>query len=213
MKKIISILTLLVSTPVLAEVLDVSIFNPMPGKAQVMAQTAQEAKAIQEKLGANTSIAFDIDGRMHYVSTFENWQAWTAHGDKLDSSEEWQALGQKIGANPSAVREDRYLLNTVASAEPTDMYQVFIWEPQDGKALGAVIESAMKAKAIHEKGGAKISINVDQMQRMHYVMNFESWDAWAKFQDSPAPPEWNEYWTEASKDPAGKLVKVYTASY
>jgi len=46
---------------------------------------------------------------------------------------------------------------------------------------------------------------------MHYVMSFDSWEAWGKFQDTPNE-EFSEFLAKYNKNPAAKLVKVYTAS-
>ena len=74
----------------------------------------------------------------------------------------------------------------VAAGEVGDVLQVFIWESQPGRTA-ETIEAAMGAKAIHEKAGASVSITVDQLGRMHYVMQFDSWEEWGKFQDTPNP--------------------------
>ena len=87
---------------------------------------------------------------------------------------------------------------------------MFIWEPELGRGAD-LFQAAMQAKAIHEKDGAAVTIHADQMQNMHYVMNFDSWEAWATFQDSQHP-EFQAFMQERSRDPGGRLIKVYTAS-
>jgi hypothetical protein len=87
---------------------------------------------------------------------------------------------------------------------------VFIWQPRDGR-IGDVIESATEAKAIHEKAGARVSIITDQMNRMHYVMNYDDWNHWAKVQDTPNEA-FAEFWEQQMADPNSDLVEVYTAS-
>jgi hypothetical protein len=64
---------------------------------------------------------------------------------------------------------------------------------------------------IHEKAGASVNIMVDQSQNMHYVMNFDDWEAWAKVQDTPNP-EFQAFMQEQSKDPSAAVMKVYIAS-
>ena len=39
----------------------------------------------------------------------------------------------------------------------------------------------------------------------------KTWEAWAKFQDSPHP-EFQAFMQEVSKNPSGRLIEVYTAS-
>jgi hypothetical protein len=46
---------------------------------------------------------------------------------------------------------------------------------------------------------------------MHYVMNFASWEAWAKFQDADHP-EFQAWMQKQQQDPTARLVKVYTAA-
>ena len=116
----------------------------------------------------------------------------------------------KISVKPSATLIDNNLLNTPVPGKDGSVYQVFIWQPELGRGAD-LFQAGMKAKAIHEKDGAAVTIHADQMQNMHYVMNFDSWEAWAKFQDSPHP-EFQAFMQERSKDPAGRLLKVYTAS-
>ena len=147
---------------------------------------------------------------MHYATTFENWAAWAAFGRKLEKSEAWSAFLAKVNQEPSAELEDNYLLNVPAPGGNGSVYQVFIWESEPGRG-NDLFQAAMQAKAIHEKAGASVGINYDQMQRMHYVMSFDNWDAWAKFQDTPNE-EFDAFVAEQNKNPNAKLVKVYTAS-
>ena len=90
------------------------------------------------------------------------------------------------------------------------VYQVYIWQPRDGR-ISDVIETATQAKAIHEKAGARVSIFVDQLNRMHYVMNYDSLNHWAKVRDTPNP-EFQEWWDQQTTAPNADLVEVYTAN-
>ena len=90
------------------------------------------------------------------------------------------------------------------------VYQVFIFEPVLGRGSD-FFQTAMQAKAIHEKSGARVSIKVDQLQKLHYVMSYDSWDDWAKMQDIPNP-EFQAFMKKQGQDPKTKLVKVYTAT-
>ena len=88
------------------------------------------------------------------------------------------------------------------------MYQVFIWEATG--TVGALVSSGMEAEKIHEKGGADVSINIDQMNRMHYVMSFDSWEAWGKYMARQAnDEEWNAFVAEASQRQIATLTKVW----
>ena len=74
-----------------------------------------------------------------------------------------------------------------------------------------MLQGGMTSKALHEKGGATVSISFDQLGRMFYVMSYESLEAWGKFQDNPIP-EFQQLMQDWRKDPAAKLVQVYTIS-
>ncbi|MCZ6830984.1 MAG: hypothetical protein O7F73_15625 [Gammaproteobacteria bacterium] len=210
MRTIVLGVMLLFSSFALADVLEVNIWKSMPGKNQLTMQYGQEARAIMEKMGADVIIGADLEGRLHVATGFKNWAAWARFGSKMDNSKEWAAFLEKIAANPSAEREDHYLLNTPAPGRVGKVYQVFIFEPELGRG-GDLVQSGMQAKTIHEKAGARITIHVDQLGKMHYLMSFDSWDAWGKFQDTPNP-EFQAFMQAQGKDPKARLVKVYTAN-
>ena len=42
-------------------------------------------------------------------------------------------------------------------------------------------------------------------------MNFENWEAWGKFSDTPNE-EFQKLMAEFNKNPSAKLIKVYTAN-
>ena len=204
-------LLLSISAFAIADVLEVNIWKSMPGMAPQTFQYGAEARAIHEDLGASVIIGADTDGRMHYALTFENWAAWAKFNAKADASEAWGAFIAKINQNPSAELEDNYLLNVASPGAPlAGAYQVFIWEPELGRGAD-MFQAGMEAKAIHEKAGVSVSINFDQLNRMHYLVSFNSWDAWAKFADTPNE-EFNAFMQKQSQNPTAKLVKVYTAN-
>lgn len=192
-----------------AEVLHVNIYKPTPGNSAQTFANGQEARAIHEKLGGNVIIGADMEGRMHYALSFENWAEWAKFSAKIDASKEAVAFNQKIAAYPSAELEDQYLLNVPSAGGVGAVYQVFIWEPLPGRT-GQLIQSGMQAEAILEKSGADIAINVDQLNRMHFIISFDTWDAWAKFSDTPNE-EFQEFMATQGQNPNGILTKVYLA--
>ena len=210
MRLLIASVLLLCSSIAGAQVLEVNIWEPMPGMAGDTIKYAKEAEGIITKMGGSAMVAQDRDGSLHFVTSHKNWAEWAAFQKKRSGSDSWSAFMAKIGANPSAKLVNNYLLNTPSPGKDGAVYQVFIWQPELGRGAD-LFQAGMKAKAIHEKDGAAVSIHADQMQNMHYVMNFDSWEDWAKFQDSPHP-EFQAFMQERSKDPAGKLLDVYTAS-
>ena len=57
---------------------------------------------------------------------------------------------------------------------------------------------------------ADIAINVDQLNRMHFIVSFDSWEAWAKFSDTPNE-EFQQFMATQGQNPNGTLSKVYLA--
>lgn len=198
--------------------LSVTIWKPIPGRAAAMMESAMAAKAIHEKLGASVTLGLENTGRLHYaVGGFENWGAWSDWVAKLQTNKDWADWQARTDQNPAALQEENFTLNVVPGSSnpvgpdnPGTVYQVFIWEPQ-GIQVGPLVESAMEAKAIHEKSGISIGINVDQNFRMHYVMNFRDWAHWAKVQDNPNE-EFQAFLQKMAANPPGELVEVYTAN-
>jgi len=198
------------SSSVVADVLEVNIWKAMPGKNELLTKYAHEARAIQQELGSNSAIGRDTDGRIHTANSFKNWAAWAAHGEKLQGSKKWGKFLAKISKKPSAELENNYLLNTpVGAMSGGSVYQVFIWKAELGRASD-MFQVAMEARAIHEKSGTKVDIHVDQMQNMHYVMNYANWADWAKMQDTPNP-EFQAFLQRQGAAPTAQLIKVYTA--
>lgn len=90
-----------------------------------------------------------------------------------------------------------------------DVSQVNIWKAHPGKNA-ALMESAMRAKAIHEKHGARVTIGQNNDLDMHYVVSFDNWGAYGKFSDTMrTSEEWARFWQDASVDPSGELIKTY----
>ncbi len=201
-----------------AAALNVTIWQAIPGKSAAMMESAMAAKAIQEKLGASVMIALDNTGRLHYgVGGFENWGAWAKWVAKLQDSEDWAAWQQRAGADPAAIQEENFILNTVPGTDSPvgrddlgSVYQVFIWNPP-GTNVAPLVERALEAAAIHAKAGIAVGVSVDQHLRMHYVMNFKDWADWAKLQDNPIE-EFEQFMLRYAANPVGDLVEVYTVN-
>jgi hypothetical protein len=195
-----------------AQVLEVNIWKPKMGGMGGTIAAAQKGAAIVREAGGNASVGLDLDGSIHFVTFHENWADWAKLQDQMSKSEAWDAFVSEWVADPAAELAENYLLNTPmpGSGDGGDVYQVFIWEAMPGRS-GDMFKAAAMAKALHEKDGASVDIHVDQMGRLHYVTNFESWEAWAKFQDAEHA-EFDELMAELQKDPRATLVEVYTAS-
>jgi hypothetical protein len=193
-----------------AQVLEVNVWKPKMGGAAGTQAAAKEAQAIIAKAGGNASIGIDRDGTLHFVTNHDNWAGWAAQSAKLEKNEAWTSFIAKWNADPSAELIENYLLNTPVAGDDGDVYQVFIWEAELGRGSD-MFQAGVQAKALHEKDGAAVTIHFDQMNHMHYVMNFESWDAWAKFQDADHP-EFEAFMQKQQQNPTARLIKVYTAS-
>lgn len=94
---------------------------------------------------------------------------------------------------------------------PSKVYQVFVWEAFPGRRA-QMIDSATTAQPLHEKLGASVGINMDQMGRLHYLMSFDTWAEWAKFQDTGSSDEVSTFFAEFYSNPSAKLVEVYNVT-
>ena len=210
MKTLVALALTLITSVASAQVLEVNIWKPAMGGSEATMAAAREARSIIEKEGGNASIGVDLDGTLHFVTFHDNWAGWAAQTAKLENSKAWGEFIARWNADPAAELIENYLLNTPVSGGDGDVYQVFIWEAVPGRGPD-MFQAGVEAKALHEKDGAAVTIHFDQMNLMHYVMNFESWDAWAKFQDADHP-EFEAWMQKQQQNPTARLVKVYTAS-
>lgn len=192
-----------------AQVLVVNVFESMPGKVPTSLEYAMEAGALFQKMGVSPTIGLDQLDRLHYAVRFDNWTEYAKFQTKLQSSAEWSAFLGKVNANPSATLAENYRMNIVAPAALGNVIEVFIWQATPGH-FNDLLQAGMEAKAIHEKpGGVSVSINADEMNRLHYVMSYESLEAWAKYQDTPNP-EFQEFFTKFDQDQIGTLWRHYS---
>lgn len=196
-----------------ARVLEVFIWDPLPGVPNAGPQTFESgmnAKRIQEKHGAEVSVAQDHTGKMHFVRAHDNYVAMNKFHESLNADEANTAFWREANANPKADLETVYTLNVVAAGKGGAVYEVFVWQPLPGR-VSDMLEAGMGAKPIHEKAGAGVLIAMDRLNRMHYVLQFDSWAQYSKFQDSPNP-EFDAYMAKVSEDPTAELVKHYRGS-
>ena len=199
------------SSYVWADVLEVRLYAPIPGNSAELMQHASEARNIQTKLGGQVVVATDLRGRLHFASAHKNWVGGAAFQEKLEASEEWSTFAQKVGAAPSGTLEAHYLVNQVAPMLPSKVYQVFVWEAYPGRN-SEMVAAASTAQSLHEKLGASVGINTDQMGRLHYLMSFDSWADWARFQDADPSDEVASFFAEFYSNPPAKLIDVYSVT-
>jgi hypothetical protein len=209
MRLAIVLCLILLSARATADVAQVNIWTPYPGKAAEMYQNAIQAKAIHEKLGASVSIAQDQYLNMHYVVIFKDWSEHGKFSDALGSSEEWQAFWQKISAESAAELTQTFTINNPVVAEPKPVSVVFSWDVDAGRTPDfiAICEGAMP---IHKRLGASPGINIDELGNVHYELTFDNWEAWGNYaMKSATDEEWNAYFAKHSENPVATLTRVW----
>ena len=67
------LLALLLTLPILvkAQVTQVTLWEPLPGKSDQMMETAARGVEISKKLGLQPALALDTHGRLHYITSFK----------------------------------------------------------------------------------------------------------------------------------------------
>ncbi len=193
MKTLVAAILLLFSSSLMAQVASVNVFEPLPGKGGLTAQYFQEAKAIQEAMGATVAISNDFKGIYRYALLFDNWQAYGEFAQALFVNEAWGAFLTKISNNPSAVQIDNLQLDLVAPGTlsgvqgPGAVTDVFVWELTTG-TMADLLEGAMTAKEIHERAGASVVIyTAGALGRMYYLMQYPDLSTWGRLRDTPNP--------------------------
>ena len=169
------------------------------------------AKAIHEKLGADVFIGMDQRGRMHYGINAENSAARGALFDKIQASEEFAALMNNASqSDKAATMIMAYNMNVaLGGGVGGKVVHAFQYQPNQGR-IGDVIAKMAEAKAIHEKLGVSVSVLVDEVGRASYVINFDSWEAQGKFQDSLDGNEaWQAFQASLAADPSAQLIDVF----
>ncbi len=197
------------ATSVFADVAEVRLWDPLPGRGAETMAAAVEAKAIQEKLGAEVQIGNDQHGNMHYSLIFEDWEAWGKFQAAMDDSKEWAEWFQKFAADPPAQPAGVFHVNNPVVAEPNKVSLVYSWDVMPGQGA-QMMANAQEAVGLHSKMGASAGINVDQLGNVHYELTFDSWAAWGRFTKAvQASEEWGAFIQRASQEPAAELVQVY----
>ena len=208
-KKIIFIVAALVCVQLQAEVAVSTIWSAMPGKGTQLLTNGMEAKAIHEKMGAEVSILVDQDNDMHYVVGFSDWVAWGKFLDSMPGNEEWQSFWQRAGEEASAEISGTFMLNVPVVAKSQQVHMVFSWDVQQGQTP-SFLALCQQSRKIHERLGASVGVNVDELADVHYELSFENWEAYGKFSENLAvDSEWQEFFRGANAEPVAELTKVW----
>ena len=194
-----------------AKPLGVAVWDPAPGKAPQMLASAQAAAEIHRGLGATVAMHLDTLGRLHYVVAFEDWDGWARFNEALPKSDAWRQWQGRAAADPAAKQVENYFMEEVVSPDaPGRFTQIYLWEPLNGN-VSAFLRDALQAREIHEAAGVDIAINVDQMNRVHYVMSYPSHAAFAAQRKAPNA-DFQAFSQRFSAAPIGRLVEVYTVT-
>ena len=78
MKILLASALLLCSSIGWAQVLEVNIWQPMPGMSEQTIAYAKEAEGIANDLGGGALVGQDRNGSLHFVTTHKNWAEWAA---------------------------------------------------------------------------------------------------------------------------------------
>jgi len=214
---------LTISSVSFAEVLEVYNWKAIPGKAQQMLSTMNEAAEIHTALGATVGIYqlnVGSENQVDYVVRTDDQISWGKFKDKLATSEEWARLWNKVSRNPSGELQMSLTgINLDASKKASDfaspsVYGVWVWDPSPGYET-QLLQNFAKAKEIHESLGARVEAyaeGVGGTGSYHYVLLFDSWTEMGEFftkaETSKEVAEFN-----ASIEPGGaELVRSFSGS-
>ena len=189
-KLLITILILTVSTLSFSEVLEVYNWKAIPGKAQSMLNTMNEAAEIHNELGAHVSInILDVgsENQVDYILRFDDIQKWGAFKDKLSNDPKWNSFWNRVGNRPSGeLQMSLSGFNTDPTVKASDfkapfVYGVWVWDPAPGRTA-EVIDRQQKYKKVHESLGARVEIYSEGSGgtgNFHYCLLFDTWSDWA----------------------------------
>ncbi len=209
MKKILIIIAALGCAQLQADVAVSNIWSAMPGKGAQLLRNGIEARAIHEKMGAGVSILMDQNNDMHYVLEFPDMVAWGKFVDSLPVNEEWLSFWQRAGQEGSGEIAGTFMLNVPVVAKAQQVHMVFSWDVKQGQTP-AFLALCQQSRKIHERLGASIGVNVDELADVHYEMSFENWEAYGQFSEKLATDaEWQEFFGAAHEVPVATLPKVW----
>ena len=205
------------------EILEIYTWKPYPGRSEELLRTFEEAAAIHAKLGIGVTInalGLGTSQDMDYVLRYDDLESYGRLKDANLNNEEWNTFLAKVRANPSGELVSSWSANNIDSSNTADDFteegQViafFRWQPAPGAAgLQAMIQSATRAKPIHEDLGARIEtyqINSGENRgQVLYLMIYDNFSDMAKTTAAMASSsEWRSLQSENNNSPNyGTLV-------
>ena len=117
MKKLMIAALLLLTGYAQAEVADVNIWEPYPGRSAELIGVAQEARTILLEVGLDIFVGVDQWGNLHFASGSDTWESWGELQAKAAADEKWQAFVEKYQADPSGKLVHSFHINTPIAAD------------------------------------------------------------------------------------------------
>ena len=211
------------STAAFSDVVEVYTWKAKPGKDAELIQLFRDAAAIHEKEGATVAMEAmnvgDTMGTYQYVMRWDNLTDWGISKDKLNTSAEWAALGEKytpgeLGEMTSSLSGVN-LDSTVKASDFSDpfVYSVQVWEATPGK-IQEMVSNFMMAKSMIEDTGARVEIYSEGTGgngKFHYVLLYDNWTEMGEsYAALGASSEWAAFQASTAQGNSGTLVSSHS---
>ena len=211
------------STITFSDVVEVYTWKAKPGKDAELIQLFRDAAVIHENEGATVAMEVmnvgDTMGTYQYVMRWDNLVDWGISKDKLNTSAEWAALGEKY--TPGELGEMTSSLSGVnldSSVKASDfsdpfVYSVQVWDPTPGK-IQELISNFMMAKSMIEATGARVEIYSEGTGgngKFHYVLLHENWTKMGEvYAALGSSEEWLAFQSSTAQGNAATLVSSHS---
>ena len=211
------------STITFSDVVEVYTWKAKPGKDAELIQLFRDAAVIHENEGATVAMEAmnvgDTMGTYQYVMRWDNLVDWGISKDKLNTSAEWAALGEKY--TPGELGEMTSSLSGVnldSSVKASDfsdpfVYSVQVWDPTPGK-IQELLSNFMMAKSMIEATGARVEIYSEGTGgngKFHYVLLPENWTKMGEvYAALGSSEEWLAFQSSTAQGNAATLVSSHS---
>ena len=211
------------STITFSDVVEVYTWKAKPGKDAELIQLFRDAAVIHENEGATVATEAmnvgDTMGTYQYVMRWDNLVDWGISKDKLNTSAEWAALGEKY--TPGELGEMTSSLSGVnldSSVKASDfsdpfVYSVQVWDPTPGK-IQELLSNFMMAKSMIEATGARVEIYSEGTGgngKFHYVLLHENWTKMGEvYAALGSSEEWLAFQSSTAQGNAATLVSSHS---
>ena len=211
------------STITFSDVVEVYTWKAKPGKDAELIQLFRDAAVIHENEGATVAMEAmnvgDTMGTYQYVMRWDNLVDWGISKDKLNTSAEWAALGEKY--TPGELGEMTSSLSGVnldSSVKASDfsdpfVYSVQVWDPTPGK-IQELLSNFMMAKSMIEATGARVEIYSEGTGgngKFLYVLLHENWTKMGEvYAALGSSEEWLAFQSSTAQGNAATLVSSHS---